>query len=315
VRAIGYSADFNQSEEADPVNAIILAQHNLAVYPTNGGSVLLSPPGGTYFNTNLVVATASPASGYSFLYWLGDAAGTDSSINISMERDKTIQAIFGTTLSTTVAGNGQILLDPPGGVYAFGSTVRLTAVPQAGSYFGVWGNAAAGNTNPLYFTVTSAAPTVSSIFGSVPGGQASLTVSISGAGDVGVSPRANVFNLGQNLTLTAHPASGQSFLGWSGGANGTQNPLILQLNQNTTVNALFTSLPKLGIDQPGLDGLTGGGFRFTLYSAPQTVWQVLGSTNLSAWGFLGWVTNQFGEIQFTDPSGANQPMQFYRVSQ
>jgi len=109
VRAIGYCADFSQSEEADSINAIVLVNHKLSVLASAGGNVNLNPPGGTYISTNVVTATASPTVGSSFLYWLGDASGTNSLVNISMERDKVIQAVFGTTLSTTVVGNGQVI--------------------------------------------------------------------------------------------------------------------------------------------------------------------------------------------------------------
>src|SRR5262249_54988261 len=72
VRAIGYSADFTQSEEADPINVTVQTQHRLTALATRGGSVTLEPPGGVYASTNHVTATAVPAPGWSFLYWLGD---------------------------------------------------------------------------------------------------------------------------------------------------------------------------------------------------------------------------------------------------
>src|SRR5207245_1135840 len=103
----------------------------------------------------------------------------------------------------------------------------LTGVPQTGSYFGSWGNAASGNSNPLYFFVTNANPTVSSIFGPTPSGQAALTVLITGQGVVNVNPRANIYSTTQTVTLMAVPDSGQSFLGWSGDAAGTANPLSI----------------------------------------------------------------------------------------
>jgi hypothetical protein len=46
-------------------------------------------------------------------------------------------------LSVLVAGSGSVTLDPPGGVYAPGSTVRLTAVPAAGYHFVTWTGAVA----------------------------------------------------------------------------------------------------------------------------------------------------------------------------
>jgi hypothetical protein len=314
VRAIGYSADFMQSEEADAVNATVLVNHTLSATASGGGSVTLSPPGGTYLSTNVVAATAVPLSGWSFLYWLGDASGTSPAVNISMEHDTAIHAVFGTTLATTVAGSGQVLLDPPGGVYPYGSTVRLTAVPDLGNYFGFWGNAATGNTNPLHFTIIAPTQTVSCIFGATPAGQAALTVQISGRGGVDVDPRANAYLLNQSVMLTGVPDAGQSFLNWSGDGGGTQNPLPITMSAAKVVTANFTGRPSLRVDRPGLEGLTPEGFRLTLVSEPASVYEMLASTNLTVWESLGRVTNFFGEAQFTDPTASGVPGKFYKAT-
>jgi len=313
VRAIGYSADFNQSEEADTVDAVVLVNHVLTASGSGGGSVNLNPPGGTYFQTNVVTSTAVPDSGWMFLYWLGDTSGINSTTNISMERDKSIYAVFGTTLSTTVAGSGQIMLSPPGGLYACGRTVRLTAVPQSGSYFGFWGDAATGNTNPLYFAVTNPNPTISSIFGTNSANQAALTVLINGNGRVILSPQGNVFSTNQTVTLTGTPDSGENFKNWSGDATGVQNPLNLSMNQSKVVTANFTGGPSLEIKTPQGDGFGPAGFRFTLSSDPDSIYEILASTNLINWQSLGRLTNAFGETQVTDISATNSTHKFYKA--
>ena len=311
VRALGYSADFSQSEEADPVYATVLASHTLTVASSGGGQVN-GASSGTYSSTNVFTLVATPLPGWSFLYWLGDASGTNASISVAMDRDKTLYAVFGTTLSTTVAGNGQVLRYPDSGLYPFGSTVRLTGVPQPGYYFGFWGNAATGDTNPLYFAISAPTQTVSSIFGAVPAGQAALTVEIVGNGQVAVNPRANVYPTTQSVTLTASP--GQSFLYWSGDASGGQNPLTVTMNQSRVITANFSGRPTLRVSVPGLEGLTPAGFRLTLLSDPQLIWQILGSTNFTTWEVLGTVTNTEGQVQFTDPGALIRPRRFYRAA-
>ncbi len=315
VRAIGYSADFAQSEEADSVNVMMLVNHTLTASASGGGSIGLSPPGGTYLSTNIVSATAVASPGSFFFYWLGDAAGTGATVNISMERDKTIYAVFGTTLATTVAGSGQVLLNPPGGRYPYGAIVRLTGVPQPGSNFGSWGNAATGNINPLYFGISSPTQTVSAIFGVLPANQASLTVLINGAGRVNLNPQANAYPTNQSVALTAVPDSGQSFVNWSGDASATQNPLTISMNVSKVITANFSDRPFLRASRPGVEGLTAQGFRFTLVNDLQLVWQIFGTTNLATWDNLGKVTNSTGEVQFTDPGALSRPQRFYRATQ
>jgi uncharacterized repeat protein (TIGR02543 family) len=57
---------------------------------------------------------------------------------------------------------------------------------------------------------------------------------------------------GTNATLTATPATGYVFSGWSGNATGTSNPLTLLMNGNKTVGASFSQDSR---DSDG-DGLT-----------------------------------------------------------
>jgi len=314
VRAIGYSADFIQSEGADAVDATVLANHTVTVTNSGGGSVSLSPPGGTYASTNMVTAIATPAPGWSFLYWLGDATGSNPLVTLSMNQDRSIYAAFGTTLSTSVAGNGQVVLSPAGGIYRYGAVVRLTGIPQAGNYFGFWGSAATGNTNPLYFTITSPQQTISSVFGTLPAGQQALTVQIAGNGRVDLNPRANQYTLNQSVTLTANPDPGQNFVGWTGDASGTQNPLMISMMQSKLITANFTSRPFLSLSKPGVDGFTPAGFRFTVVSDFPQVWQIFGTTNLSAWDFLGNVTNSAGEVQFLDSGALSRSRRFYKAT-
>jgi hypothetical protein len=313
VRVLGYSSDFSQSEEADPVTALVLTHHSLITSTSGGGSITLNPPGGDYLSSTTVTATAIPDSGWSFLYWTGNASGANPSVQIPMHSDQSIRAVFGTTLFTTVQGNGQILLYPPGGLYAYGQTVRLTGVPQSGSYFGFWGNAAVGNTNPLYFTITNPTPTVSSIFGTDTASQATLTTLLNGRGSVTANPQANVYSVGQSVTLTATANAGQSFLNWSGDASGTQNPLTVVLDQSKTVTANFTGGPLLRVNPQLGEGLRPEGFRFSLISDPNSIYEIRCSTNLTLWESFGYVTNQVGEIQLLDPDALNSSRKYYRL--
>lgn len=283
-----------------------------SIYVAEGG-VVTNSPSGSYFATNTVSVVANPAPGWQFLHWLGDASGTDPNLQVLMDHNKTIYAVFGTTLSTTVVGNGQVMLQPPGGLYAYGQTVRLTGVPQSGNYFGAWGNAASGNVNPLNFTVTNATPTVSSIFGTLSGGQSALTVEVAGFGHVNVNPQGNVFSTSQSITLTAVPDDGESFVNWTGDASGTQNPLTFTLNQSDVITANFTGAPAFHVNRQQGEGVGSAGFRFSLSGEANGVYQIFWSTNLTSWQSMGYVTNQSGEMQLLDPSATNSPQKYYRI--
>lgn len=314
IQAIGYSADFSQSEFADTVIAFPPVIYSLTAATAGGGTVSLNPPGGVYSSTNIITATATPASGFTFLYWTGAVSSDNPVINLSLTTNESIQAVFGTTLSNTVAGNGQVFIYPGGPLYPYGSVVRLSALPQTNYCFGVWGNAASGNTNPLFYTITNANPVVSAAFAPIPGGDAALTVLISGGGQVNASPAGNYFPLNQSITLTATPNAGKSFLGWSGSVSSTNNPLILSLTQSEVITANFNGTAALLVSHAYGDGLSSQGFSFTLTSDMQKVFQIQSSSNLITWQNIGLVTNTGSEVQFTDPAATNSPMKFYQLA-
>jgi uncharacterized repeat protein (TIGR02543 family) len=139
-----------------------------------------------------------------------------------------------------------------------------------------------------------------------------MTVASEGFGQVTVNPRANVYAQNSSVTLSAIPDAGQTFLGWSGDATGTSNPLLIVTTaQSETITANFSRRPQLAVDT-GLDGKTPEGFRFTL-TGEAGVYRIEESTNLSNWGQLALITNAFGKTQLTDPTTADINRRFYRA--
>ncbi|MBD2715199.1 carbohydrate-binding protein [Microvirga sp. STR05] len=65
-------------------------------------------------------------------------------------------------------------------------------------------------------------------------------VSTAVVGQGSVSPASGVYNQGQLLTLTATPASGWQFAGWSGDTMATTNPLTFPVRRSRALTATFT---------------------------------------------------------------------------
>jgi hypothetical protein len=312
LRTVAYNADFTQAVAGDPLNIVLLP--TLIGLTDGGGSVTIEPPAGDYFSNSLAVVTATPAPGWNFLQWLGDAVGTNPVVSLSMTRNKTVRAVFGMPLGTTTVGGGSLVVDPVSPFRPYGSQVRLTPVPVAGNYHAFWANAAAGRTNnPLLFTVTNANPTVTAVFASLGTTQTNaLTVIPVGRWQVTLTPPGSRYRLNTNVVLQAFPNAGQEFLGWSGAASGSQNPLTVTMNSNKVITASFTKCPWLqGEGDPDL--LHQDGFRLTLTGEFGAVYQLFGSPDLSDWAALGTASNAWGTMQFTDPAGTNQPWRFYRA--
>ena len=85
------------------------------------------------------------------------------------------------------------------------------------------------------------------------------------------------------------------------------------MNQSKVVTANFTDSPSLSIKTAQGDGLGSAGFRFTLSSDPDSMYEIFASTDLLVWQSLGYVTNTFGETQVTDGSATNLPHKFYKA--
>lgn len=131
--------------------------HTLTVLYAGSGSVTLNPPGGVYDDGAVVTLTAQPAEGWEFRDWDGDVEGTNPTTTILMNGDKRVTAKFQTRLQYAVTintvGAGQVALDPPGGLYYGGTTVKLIATPQPGNVFSGYAGAFKGWMNVETITV------------------------------------------------------------------------------------------------------------------------------------------------------------------
>jgi uncharacterized repeat protein (TIGR02543 family) len=117
----------------------------LAVQPPASGSILASPTpdgDGKYAYGTVVTLTASPAGGYLFASWSGDASGPNSPAQVTMDGNKSVTASFahGYALTLFVYHDnwGTVSVEPNLPVYPQGTTVTLTAVPNSGKSFRGW---------------------------------------------------------------------------------------------------------------------------------------------------------------------------------
>ena len=265
LRAIAYNSAYSDWAETAPIYLQILPTYPLTKSTPGGGIISVSPAaytnGNRYVSGTAITLTATPSNGWSFIRWIGDVASTNANPTTAlMDQSRTVQAIFGTSLNLFTNGNGQILMDPAGGPYPYGSNVQLTARPGTNCYFFGWAGAATGFKNPLSIQATNASG-ITARFVPLNANQVSLTVLPSGNGTVAVSPLKNVYTNGETVTLTASPGAGNVFTGWSGDASDTANPLSLVLQSNKLVYAHFapgTLNPPVITQPPGSRTLSDG---------------------------------------------------------
>lgn len=203
--------------------------YSLTVNATNG-TVAKSPDQTRYNHGSNVTLTATPATGYIFTSWGGDATGTANPLIVNMNDDKNITANFtaipsNTFTLTTNAVNGSVTKTPDQPTYTNGSSVILTAAPAVGYVFSSWSGDATGSVNPLT-VVMNANKNITANFTATPGvGPAAINLRSAGdftiltksgisttgitsiQGDIGVSPAAATAMTGFGLIMDTNGES------------------------------------------------------------------------------------------------------------
>ena len=260
-------------------------QYTVTVNSIGSGTITLDPPGGTYAPGTNVTLTAVPASGYLFTTWSGDLGGSANPQSINVNSDKNISAVFieepaeQFTLTVNTTGSGNVILNPPGGVYDAGAVVSLAAVAESGHQFSGWGGELSGTTNPQSITIDSD-KTVTAAFTEVSVEEFNLNLTVTGSGEVVLDPAGGVYPAGTAVTLTAVPESGHQFNSWNGDLSGTTNPQSITIDSDKTVSATFTQVSteqfnlnitaigggEVELDPPG--GVYPAGTTVTLTAVP-----------------------------------------------
>jgi hypothetical protein len=105
------------------------------------GRVTKEPNLDTYSAGAKVILRPVPDDGFGFVGWEGDITGTDELVELTMDKDYSIKALFGKAYiidREILEGKGRIVSDPDRERFLEGTTVSLEAVPEAGFEFVEW---------------------------------------------------------------------------------------------------------------------------------------------------------------------------------
>jgi hypothetical protein len=272
--------DLSSSDKSGIDASLLQGINHVLVVTTNGsgsGSVASSDGGRIHcpsgacqnvFNDGTVVTlTATPNPGSVFAGWIGGVCSGTSPCDVTMDADKSVEAIFAPatpptkhTLTVATAGSGAGTVTAsaggiscPGACSAQlneGTAVTLTATPASGSTFTGWSGGCSG-TGPCQVTLSADAAVTATFTASGTGLRtAKLSVKTAGTGSGHVTASAGGISCpgtcsadittGSAITLTATASAGSTFAGWSGGGCSGSGTCRVTVDAATTVTATFT---------------------------------------------------------------------------
>lgn len=116
--------------------------HTLTMAVNGSGSAIPTEGSHDYAQGTVVNISATPASGWKFDNWTGDVADPNSaSTSVTMDSSKAVTANFSQTIYTLtvlVNGNGSTVPTAGSHVYAEGTVVDISAVPDIDWEFDSW---------------------------------------------------------------------------------------------------------------------------------------------------------------------------------
>lgn len=241
-----------------------------------------------------LVATAS--GGGTFSGWSGACSGA-AACTVVVSQNQTLSVAFAAPivnvpLSVVIAGAGSgTVTSAPTGVacttnagsvsgtcnatFVQGTQVTLTAAPAGGSTFVSWGGACSGAgpcslslQSAQNVTATFALPSFALVVGVTGNGTGTVTsapagVNCSIATGTPAGTCTATYAQGTSVTLTATPAAGFKFNGWSGDCSGT-GTCVVQMSAARNVSANFVP----NIVTFGLDVSIGGSGNGSITSSP-----------------------------------------------
>ncbi|MDB6039784.1 MAG: hypothetical protein JWM99_3625, partial [Verrucomicrobiales bacterium] len=146
------------------------------------------------------------------------------------------------TLTINTNGSGSITRNPTNTFYPGGSVVTVKATPNPGWLFKGWSGDAVATENPLNVLMDGNKSFIAN-FSRIPA--FTLTISTNGNGFVSLDPPGGTYVSNSVVSAVASPAAGWIFTRWTQDGSGSSNQLLINLNTNKFITAVFAQPPVI----------------------------------------------------------------------
>jgi hypothetical protein len=289
--------NFDEFMEGTHPNDAASFQARLVTTGLNG-SVVRSPNAATYPLNTPVTLTATPAAGYAFIAWAGNASGRENPLAVTMDGHKTIGATF------KLAGDDFITALPLTGISAnvVASNVGMTKEPSEPNHAGnpggksIWWRWIAPGSGSV--TITTAGSTFNTVLGVYTGTAVSSLTQIGSDNNSGGTTNRSIVQFSAVVGTTYYIAVD----GYNGASSRIN--LSLALGNVSGLRPDLRSMTRLG------DGRT----EFMVIADANRTYNVEVSSDLVTWTAFGTVvTDGSGSGRFIDSQAAGFDHRFYRV--
>ena len=228
-------------------------------YPVNltagvGGQVTINPTSGPWKHFSVYPILATPAPGYSFAGWTGDANSTNSLTNGTSDANNSLAIVGPVTLAanfalidfnvTATVGSGSGSTTGSGS-FTINDTPQVTAIPSPGWHFTSWsGDTFALNSNSSVSSSINLLqhPQNVSVQANFARNSYVVNVTVSGSGLVNGQPSLSLSPVFQDtIDLNASPSLGWEFDRWYGHSfpNPESNFVSFSVSSDMELNASF----------------------------------------------------------------------------
>ncbi len=268
------SAGSQQTESPAPetgqVTSASSSQEIETLQTTVVGSGTVLPDHGNYSYRTVVSLVATPDVGWRFIGWSGDATGSASPTDITMDENKSITATFAVdTCELTASTSADGSISPSGTVtvdYGSSQTFTIAPIPHYHVADVLVDGTSVGAVSGYAFANVTASHSIKAIFAV---DQKKLTTSVVGKG--AVSPDHGDYSYEAVVSITATPDIGWRFVGWGGDASGAANPITVTMDDDKEISATFAAATgKITATADGNGSIRPSGETLVPYGASRT---------------------------------------------